>query len=185
MKDHIMDAEQAEKLEDESRYRILSREELLAEVEEGDTVLDIGSGTGFFTDDIAEKAGKVFAVDFQENMHEFYREKGVPGNVELIHSRASEVELDEEVDTIVLILSLHEINLENSLKHFSRILTDGGKILIIEWSANAETDDIPPREKLYTCKEASDRISEFFDVLDAEERVDTFKIKAVNNSRAT
>jgi len=181
MKDHIMDAGKAENLEDESRYRILSREELLAGVDKGDTVVDIGSGTGFFTDDLADRAKKVFAVDFQEEMHSYYREKGVPGNVEIIHSRAAKVELSEKVDIIVSILSLHEIALADSLRLFDDILRTGGKVLVVDWSANAENDDIPPREKLYTCKEASEKISSYFEVTEAEERVDTFKIKALKS----
>jgi len=58
MKDHIMDSDKAEMLEEKDRYKILSREEILANIEEGETVADIGSGTGFFTDDIAEKSRK-------------------------------------------------------------------------------------------------------------------------------
>ncbi|MFB6158641.1 MAG: class I SAM-dependent methyltransferase [Candidatus Nanohalobium sp.] len=176
--DHVIDAEKADKLEDEGRYRILSREELLAEVKHGDTVVDIGSGTGFFTDDIAEKAGKVYAVDFQKGMHDYYREKGVPENVELIHSKASEIEV-ENTDMVVSILSLHEIDFEKSLEKFSELLEGGGKLLIVDWSADAETDDIPPRDKLYTAEKASEKVSELFEVESSEERSDTFKLKAV------
>ncbi|MFB6100305.1 MAG: class I SAM-dependent methyltransferase [Candidatus Nanohalobium sp.] len=176
--DHVIDAEKADKLEDESRYRILSREELLAQVEEGDTVLDVGSGTGFFTDDIAEKAGKVYAVDFQKGMHDYYRKKGVPENVELVHSKVSEVELGEEADLVVSILSLHEIDLEKSLKRFEEVLADDGKIFVVDWSRNAEKDDVPPREKLYTADEAGVKFSDCFDVEQSLERHDTFILKA-------
>lgn len=177
MDDHIIDAEDAGRLEDESRYRILSREELLAEVQEGDEVADIGSGTGFFTDDLAEKAEKVYAVDFQEKMHEYYRKKGVPGNVELLHSKASEAE-PGEADMIVSVLSLHEIDLEASLERFEQILGDGGRLFIVDWSRNAETGDIPPREKLYTAQEAAEKVSRKFEIIQACERYDTFKVKA-------
>jgi ubiquinone/menaquinone biosynthesis C-methylase UbiE len=176
--EHVIDAEKAEKLEDESRYGILSREELLARVEEGDTVLDVGSGTGFFTDDLAEKAGKVYAVDFQKGMHDYYREKGVPENVELVHSRVSEVELDEEVDVIVSVLSLHEIDLESSLEKFEEVLAEDGKVFVVDWSRKADTDDIPPREKLYTAEEAGVKFSDCFDVEESLERYDTFVLKA-------
>lgn len=37
MGEHIIDAEKASKLEDESRYRFLSREQLLKQIERGDT----------------------------------------------------------------------------------------------------------------------------------------------------
>lgn len=177
MEDHIIDADKAETLEDESRYRILSREELLGEVADDDTVIDVGSGTGFFTDDIAEGAAEVYAVDFQTEMHDYYRQKGLPENVEIVHSRASEIPI-EDADLIVSILSLHEIDLEGALQRFSEILGEGGEMFVVDWSANAETDDVPPREKLYSAADASEAVSELFDVIEAKERFDTFKLIA-------
>lgn len=178
MEDHIMDAEKAELLEEDSRYSIISREELMARVEQDGKVLDIGSGTGFFTDDLAVKAEKVYAVDFQEGMHDYYRGKGVPGNVELVHSRASEIKLDEEVDLIVSILSLHEIDLERTLEKFEEVLSDDGKILVVDWSRNAETEDIPPKEKLFSAEDAEKAFSRFFSVEEYGERRDTFLLVA-------
>ena len=131
-----MDSKRAEMLEKEDRYRILSREEILGEIEKGETVADIGSGTGFFTDDMAETAGKVYGVDFQEGMHQYYREKGLPENVELIHSKASKVEL-EGLDIVFSILSLHEIDLEKTLEKLSDALKEDGKVFIVDWSKNA------------------------------------------------
>ncbi len=43
MDDHIIDAEKADVLESKSRYGIVSRDEIKAEIEEGDIVADIGS----------------------------------------------------------------------------------------------------------------------------------------------
>ncbi|MDR5657121.1 class I SAM-dependent methyltransferase [Halodesulfurarchaeum sp. HSR-GB] len=177
MDEHILDSEKAAQLEDKTRCRIVSQEELLGAIDDGDTVVDIGSGTGFFTDDMATRARKVYAVDFQEGMHEFYREKGVPENVELVHSRASEIEI-EQADVIFSILSLHEIDLEKALETFQEVLEPGGKLFVIDWSQNAATDDIPPREKLYSAESAAEVVSEFFDVLEAEERYNTFKLVA-------
>lgn len=176
MKDHIIDSAKAGKLEDETRYRILSKEEIYIETVEG-TVIDIGSGTGFFTDDIAEKAEEVHAVDFQEGMHEYYRKKGVPENVELTHSKASEINL--EADQLISILSLHEIDLEKSLEKFHEILHENGELVIWDWSAEALTDDIPPRDKLYTAHKASEKVSEYFELVKVEERRNTFKLKGL------
>lgn len=177
MEEHIMDSEKAEMLERKDRYRIISKEEILGEIEEGETVADIGSGTGFFTDDMAIKAGKVYGIDFQKGMHQYYREKGLPENVELIHSKASEIQINE-VDNIFSFLSLHEINLEKSLEKFREILNKDGRIFIVDWSKNAETEDIPPREELYSAEEASELVSELFYVEKSVERYDTFLIKA-------
>lgn len=175
--DHIIDSEKASKLEDESRYRFLSREELLQHVDEEDTVIEIGSGTGFYTGDLAEKAEKVYAVDFQKEMHEFYRDKGVPENVELVHSKASKIDL-EEVDVLVSIFSFHEIDVEKALKRFSEVLGEHGSLLIYDWSMKGSGEEGPPLDKRYSAESAADKVSDFFNVEEASEREDTFYLKA-------
>ena len=175
--DHIIDAEKADKLEDESRYRFLSKEQLLKHIDKGDTVIEIGSGTGFYTDDLAEKAGKVYAVDFQEEMHEYYRNKGIPENVELVHSKASNIDI-EEADTIVSIFSFHEIDVEKASKQFSEALKTSGKLLIIDWSKEGSEENGPPLDKRFDAEEASKIVSEFFKVEKAVEREDTFQVEA-------
>ena len=178
--DHIIDAEKAGKLEDESRYRFLSREQLLKHIDKGDTVIEIGSGTGFYTDDLAEKAGKVYAIDFQKEMHEYYREKGIPENVELVHSKASDIDI-EEADTIVSIFSFHEIDAEKALKQFSEVLEKSGKLLIIDWSREGSVENGPPLDKRFNAEEASKLVSGFFEVEKAVEREDTFLVEAFKN----
>jgi ubiquinone/menaquinone biosynthesis C-methylase UbiE len=178
--DHIIDAEKAGKLEDDSRYRFLSREQLLKHVDKGDTVIEIGSGTGFYTDDLAEKAGKVYAIDFQEEMHEFYTNKGIPENVELVHSKASDIDI-EEADTIVSIFSFHEIDAEKALKTFSEVLEKSGKLLIVDWSREGSEENGPPLDKRFNAEEASKLVSGFFEVEKAFEREDTFLVEALKN----
>ena len=63
---HTFDADSADKLEkSEQRYRFLSAEELLwaLALSPEHTVADLGSGTGFYTDDVAPHAAEVYAVD--------------------------------------------------------------------------------------------------------------------------
>lgn len=177
MEEHIIDAEKASKLEDESRYRFLSREKLLAHIYRDEVIVEIGSGTGFYTDDLSEKAEKVYAVDFQKEMHEFYREKGVPENVELIHSKASEIDL-KEVDKVVSIFSFHEINAEKALERFAEILGTSGKLLIVDWSSEGSGENGPPVERRFNGEKASEKVSEFFNVDKVVEREDTFFLEA-------
>lgn len=178
MEDHIIDPEKAGMLEKDGRYRIISREEVLSEIEEGDLVADIGSGTGFFADDMSRMAERVYAVDFQEQMHEYYREKGVPENVGLISASASEFNPDEELDVVFLITSLHEVRSKDAVENLSSILADNGRLVVMDWSSNSETDEVPPKEKLFSADEAEEFVSEFFDVQMCQERFDTFVLKA-------
>jgi len=58
-----MDTEKADKLEDETQYKILSDEELFAEAS-GETFIDIGSGTGFFHRSYRLESGKSLRCRF-------------------------------------------------------------------------------------------------------------------------
>ena len=180
MEDHIIDPEKASVLEKDGRYRIVSGEEIMAEVSRGDVVADIGSGTGFFADDMAKLAEKVYAVDFQEQMHEYYREKGVPENVELVNTDATEFEPDRKPDIAFLITSLHEVHVEETVENLSSVVREGGELFIVDWSSNSETDQVPTKEKLLTAEEASNQVSQHFDVKRCEERYDTYMLKAEN-----
>jgi len=175
MEDHIMDPDDAGKLEKESRYRSVSKEEILEHIETGDTVADIGSGTGFFTDDMAQVAEKVYAIDFQEKMHEYYKSKGLPENVQTVTSKASELDI-ENVDVIVSLFSLHEIDIEKSIGRFEQILKPGGKLVIFDWSSEGSGYQGPPLEKRLNAEKAHQEVSKELKVLEATERKETFKL---------
>jgi len=73
---HTFDAGRAASLEEpERRYSVLSAEELrwALDCSPEDVVVDLGSGTGFYTDDVAPHAGAVYAVDLQPEMQTYYR----------------------------------------------------------------------------------------------------------------
>jgi SAM-dependent methyltransferase len=74
-------------------------------VKPGDVVLDIGTGTGILAM-LAAKAGarKVFAIDATDIIdvaEELVKINGLSDRIELIHGRASELQLDQKVDVII------------------------------------------------------------------------------------
>jgi hypothetical protein len=126
---HTFDADRAEKLEDEARYRYLSREELVDAVEpDPDEVLaDLGSGTGFYTDDVAPFVGAIRAVDLQRAMHDRYREKGPPENVSLVTADVADLPFaDAELDGAFSTMTFHEFASETALSEVARVLRPGG-----------------------------------------------------------
>lgn len=177
MADHIIDPGQAGALRDPHRYRLCSREELLGAIDDGTTVVDVGSGTGFFTDDMAAVAETVHAVDMQAEMHEQYRDHGVPENVQLHHAEAAAIGA-LSADVIVSLFSVHELELDAALPTLASVLNPGGRVFVVDWSAAAATDDIPPRDHLHTAGDAAARFEEYFDVVEATERHDTFRLQA-------
>ncbi|ELZ00218.1 class I SAM-dependent methyltransferase [Natrialba aegyptia] len=155
---HTFDAERADKLEDAGqRYRFVSAEELLwaLSLSPNDTVADLGSGTGFFTDDVAPHAGEVFAVDVQEEMHEYYREKGVPENVDLVTSDVSDLPFDDALDAVFSTMTYHEFASDEAIAEIRRVLAPDGRLVIIDWAATGSGEDGPPVDERYSADEAT------------------------------
>ena len=180
---HTFDPESADKLEDESRYRYLSREELVAALDldpDRSAVADFGSGTGFYTDDVAPFAGEVRAVDVQSEMHEAYREKGVPENVSLVTADIGDLPFaDGELDAAFSTMTFHEFASEESLAEVARILRDGARFVIADWSANGDGESGPPVTERYGRDKAVELLEDAgFEIRRADERPETFLVVA-------
>jgi ubiquinone/menaquinone biosynthesis C-methylase UbiE len=180
---HTYPIERAPSLEDPSRYRYLSREELLFALDlDGDeTVVDLGSGTGFYTDDVAPFAGHVHAVDLQPGMHERYREKGVPGNVSLVTAAITDLPLpDGACDAAVTTMTYHEFQSLAALSEVRRVLHPEGRFVVADWSAAGAGEDGPPTDERYDLATASEQLrGAGFSIERAAERPETFLLVAV------
>jgi ubiquinone/menaquinone biosynthesis C-methylase UbiE len=179
---HTYPLERADNLEDPSRYRYCSREELVAALGlDGDeTVTDLGSGTGFYTDDVAPLAGRVYAVDVQEGMHERYREKGLPDDVETVTAEVADLPFDDgALDAAFSTMTYHEFATPGSLAELHRVLSPGGRLVTVDWTASGSGESGPPTDErfdLATAREYHDGAG--FDVARAETRPETFLLVA-------
>jgi ubiquinone/menaquinone biosynthesis C-methylase UbiE len=175
---HTFDADAADRLEDAGRYRFCSREELLGhlDLDWRATVGDIGSGTGFFTDDVAPLVGRIYAVDVQRAMHDYYRSKGVPENVELLTGTADAIPLaDDSLDGALSTMTFHEFATGESVAELRRIIRKNGPLVVVDWSAAGSGDHGPPLEERYDMLEAMELLETAgFEISCAHERVDTF-----------
>lgn len=179
---HTYDVERAPNLEDESRYRYLSREELLAALdpEPNWAVADLGSGTGFYTDDVAPSVETVQAVDVQEEMHEFYREKGVPANVELVTAEVADLPFgDEELDGAFSTMTYHEFYSEDALAELRRVLAPGAPLVLADWTAQGAGESGPPTSERYDLVAVHEHLdAASFAVEYESERPETFIVVA-------
>lgn len=101
------------------------------------TAVDFGCGPGYFTVELAKRAGKVVAVDLSEKMLQKAKQKvskaGL-GNTTFLQSDGTSIRLSGSfVDLILLVTVFHEIGDKPTvLKEFSRILGAKGRLVIVE-----------------------------------------------------
>lgn len=179
---HTYPTDRAEQLEDASRFAYCSVDELLALFDANDeqVVADLGSGTGFYTDEVAPYVAHVYAVDVQPEMHERYREKGLPANVEPVTAEASDLPFDDgALDAVVSTFTYHEFASEAALAELARVLAPGGRVGVADWSANGRGESGPPTTERFAAADAEAAFSAAgFSVGTLSERRDTFVVSA-------
>lgn len=176
---HTYDPARADELEDPSRYEYVSVDELLA-LFDGNAVADLGSGTGFYTDDIAPYADRVYAVDVQPEMHARYGEKGVPDNVELVTAEAADLPFDDgALDGAVSTMTYHEFGSRAALAELARVCRPGALVGIADWSREGEGEEGPPTDERYALPDARAMFEAAgFAVEFGRERRETFVLSA-------
>ncbi len=109
-------------------------------VGEGQTVLDMGCGPGFFSVAMAEMvgaSGRVIAVDLQEEMLQILRkkalQKGLESRIITCNSNANWKGIADKADFALAFYMLHEApDAMALLKDMASVLKPGGKLLIVE-----------------------------------------------------
>ncbi|MFC6835822.1 class I SAM-dependent methyltransferase [Halomarina ordinaria] len=179
---HTFDVGRADNLEDPERYQYLSLDELLAlfDPEADQTVADLGSGTGFYTDDVAPHVGTLYAVDVQEAMHEYYREKGAPHNVTFVVADVEDLPFeDDELDGAYSTMTYHEFASEAALAELARTITPGGLLGVADWSASGAGEEGPPTDERFSLATAMRQLTDAgFTVEYGSERRETFVLRA-------
>lgn len=179
---HTFDADRARQLEDEARYAWISREELIDAVDPtADAVVaDLGSGTGFYTDEVAPHAGRVYGVDVQPEMHERYREKGLPENVELVEGDIGDLPFETGgLDAAYSTATFHEFGNTDAVTELARVLTPGGRLAIFDWAGDGAGDAGPPCAERYRVGEAVEMVTDAgFSLRRVRSRTETFVVVA-------
>ncbi len=120
-----------------------------ADLKEGETVLDLGSGAGidvFLSANKVSKSGKVIGIDMTDEMLEKARKNASDGNYTNVEFRKGDIEKNIPVDdgTIDAVISNCVINLTtdktSAFKEVHRILRDGGRMVISDLVTDMELD---------------------------------------------
>ena len=187
MSDHNHDhsgyatGEKADRLEDPIQYRYLSTEGVyeLLDPEPDWTIADLGSGTGFYTDDVAPLVEQVYAVDIHEAMQDAYREKGVPENVELVTTDVAELPFDDGALDAALSLRTFHHGVADALEEVGRVLRPGGRFVVVDWSATGagDRDRGPDPADCFDLATAQSLLLDAgFEIRSARERRETFSL---------
>jgi trans-aconitate methyltransferase len=111
-------------------------------------VLDVGCGTGEIARSLVSRVEWVDAVDFSEAMLEEARRlpHGDDPRIHWIYGKVEEVALDPPYALITAGASLHWMEWSSVLPRFSRLLTQGGYLAIIEQETTPSPWDHNMRE---------------------------------------
>jgi len=111
-------------------------------IKDGDTVIDLGCGPGFFSIDMARmvgNSGRVYSVDLQKEMLEKVEKKafnlGLSKQIFLHHCLQEKIGLNDDVkaDFILAYYMVHETpDHINFLKEVKSLLKSGGRFLLVE-----------------------------------------------------
>jgi ubiquinone/menaquinone biosynthesis C-methylase UbiE len=112
----------------------------LLDITAGEAVLDVGTGTGVFVPFILKKIGKkgrLFCLDYAEDMLEKARSKGFQGNINYLCEDVCDTILGDNVFHVAVCYSSfpHFIDKPRALKEIHRLLKPGGKIFICHSSS--------------------------------------------------
>lgn len=135
-------------------------------IREGETVVDIGAGTGYFSMQFARKVGKsgtVYALDVDESMVKLIEKRAKrEGFVNVLAKRApfESPGIGENLADLVFICDTY-LFFENRVAYMQRvheILKRGGRLAIVSFNGNAEIPGAPPRHKMIPKEQAISEI---------------------------
>ena len=123
-------------------------------VQPGQTVADVGAGTGYFTVRLAQstRAKTVYAVDIEQSMVEYTRnrvEAAGLNNVVTVLAGSDRTNLPEPVDLVLIVDTYHHI--PDRVAYFTRLREDLqplGRLAIIDFTKDSPTG--PPVEFRFT-----------------------------------
>lgn len=158
MHDRRFDPAHMHRLDSPERRKMLPPDTLLKQlpIEETDSVVDLGAGTGYFTIPAAQRTqGRVIAVDVEPQMLEVIKDKveeNGANNVELVQGAIEDVPLeDETANHVIASLVLHEVEpLQRGLSEIRRLLKDGGHCLCLEWEKTPSEMGPPLHHRIHS-----------------------------------
>jgi ubiquinone/menaquinone biosynthesis C-methylase UbiE len=148
----------------------------------GDRVADLGAGSGYFTLRLSRAVGpggKVYAVDVDETMNEYVRQRVAragAANVDVILGRFEDPLLpDGRVDLVLIVDTYHHLEDRPAyFRNLRRDLSPGGRVAVIDfdgrkgWFVRLLGHTTPHEELVREMAEAGYEVAEEFDFIDRQ-----------------
>lgn len=104
----------------------------------GQTVIDLGAGSGYFSVKLAEKGAKVIAADVDDEFQEYLKNRIEENNIKNIETRKIPYDSpdlkENEVDKVLIVNTYHHI--ENRAEYFTKVKAGTkpkGELIIIDF----------------------------------------------------
>jgi ubiquinone/menaquinone biosynthesis C-methylase UbiE len=152
MEHHFDPNQSAKQFDDPARDAWQMPDKVIAalHLKPGQTVADIGAGTGYFSVRLARSAAapKVYAVDIEPGMVTYLRDRASKeglSNIVAVQASADAANLPEPVDVILIVDTYHHIgNREMYFRKLAKSLKPGGRLAIIDFKP--DSPEGPPKE---------------------------------------
>jgi ubiquinone/menaquinone biosynthesis C-methylase UbiE len=165
MNNRLFNASMAKRLDDPERLLWLPPAMVIGAlaVQHGDSIVDIGAGTGYFSLPLVQAAGplgQVYAVDSQIEMLEHLQHKLDTeniSNIRVVRAEADSTGLPAASCNLILLANVwHEITDRAAvLIEAKRILKSRGKIAILDWRTDVEPKPGPPLDHRLSAADAA------------------------------
>lgn len=145
-------------------------------LKEGETVVDIGAGTGYFSMLFARKVGRkgtVYALDVDESMVKLIEKRARKEGFANVRAKLAPFEspgIEKGVADLVFICDTY-LFFENRAEYMQRVrdvLKRGGRLAIVSFNGNADIPGAPPRHKMIPKEQAISEIRSAGFTLEAE-----------------
>jgi ubiquinone/menaquinone biosynthesis C-methylase UbiE len=116
------------------KVRWRRRVEMLSSViEEGDKVLELGCGTGYFTKELVRTKASVTAIDISQELIREAQKTVQADNVSFEIQNACRMEFNDNLfDKVIGSSVLHHLDIRKALSEIHRVLRPGGRIAFTE-----------------------------------------------------